>query len=151
MVDRLAGALNCAYFEASAMTQAIIEAVEKAHLKSDLPEISVGDTVDCHLKIVEGNKERIQKFSGVVLRIQGRGIAKAILVRRIVANEGVERLLPLHSPRVAKIEVVRGGHVRRAKLYYLRDRVGKSRRIKDSKVGEVAAATETAPAAETKA
>ncbi len=131
------------------MTQAIIEAVEKAHLKSDLPEISVGDTVDCHLKIVEGNKERIQKFSGVVLRIQGRGIAKAILVRRIVANEGVERLLPLHSPRVAKIDVVRGGHVRRAKLYYLRDRVGKSRRIKDSKTESSAA--ETAPAAEAKA
>ncbi len=150
MVDRLAGALNCAYFEASAMTQAIIEAVEKKHLKTDLPEVSVGDTVDCHLKIVEGNKERIQKFSGVVLRIQGKGIAKAILVRRIVANEGVERLLPLHSPRVAKIEVVRGGHVRRAKLYYLRDRVGKSRRIKDSKV-EAPAAAETAPVAEAKA
>ena len=135
------------------MTHAIISAVEQSQLKTDLPEVAVGDTVDCHLKIVEGNKERIQKFSGIVLKIQGRGLTKAILVRRIVANEGVERLLPLHSPRLAKIDIVRHGHVRRAKLYYLRDRVGKSRRLKDSKVAvpSAAAPAEQAAAEPTKA
>lgn len=136
------------------MSHELIRAVEKAHLKSDLPKIAVGDTVDVHLRIVEG-KERIQVFSGVVIKIQGTGISKSMTVRRIVLNEGVERILPLNSPKIAKIEVKRHGHVRRAKLYYLRDRVGKSRRLRDRQrglgslvdAGETAAAPGATPAA----
>ncbi|MCX5662324.1 MAG: 50S ribosomal protein L19 [Planctomycetota bacterium] len=117
------------------MSQDLIRAVEKSQLKTDLPEISVGDTVDVHLRIVEGSKERVQVFNGVVIQLKGYGISRMVTVRRIVANEGVERILPLHSPKVAKIEVKRHGHVRRAKLYYLRDRVGKSRRLRDRQRG----------------
>jgi len=117
------------------MSQAIIDAVEAQHLKSDLPDIQVGDTVDVHYRIVEGDKERIQVFTGVVIAIKGRGASKTITVRRIVANEGVERIFPMHSPKVAQIEVKRRGHVRRAKLYYLRDRVGKKRRLRDRRRG----------------
>lgn len=117
------------------MSQALIESVEKAHIKAEQPKLNVGDTVDVHLRIVEGSKERIQIFSGVIIKIQGRGISRSITVRRIVANEGVERILPINSPRVSKIEVKRGGHVRRAKLYYLRERVGKKRRLRDRRRG----------------
>jgi large subunit ribosomal protein L19 len=117
------------------MSHDLIRAVEKAHIKSDVPDVAVGDTVDAHLRIVEGTKERIQVFSGVVIKVQGQGISKSITVRRIVLNEGVERILPLHSPKIAKIEVKRHGHVRRAKLYYLRERVGKSRRLRDRQRG----------------
>ena len=112
------------------MSDAILAAVEKSHLRTDLPEISVGDTVDVHVRIIEG-KERIQVFQGVVMKIQGRGLTKTMLVRRIVANEGVERIFPMHSPKIAKIEVVRNGDTRRARLYFLRDRVGKKRRLRD--------------------
>lgn len=126
------------------MSDAILAAVEKAHLRTDLPEISVGDTVDVHVRIIEG-KERIQVFQGVVMKIQGRGLTKTMLVRRIVANEGVERIFPMHSPKLAKVEVVRHGDTRRARLYYLRDRVGKKRRLRDRRrnLGE-AKATATA-------
>jgi large subunit ribosomal protein L19 len=118
------------------MSQAqIIQAVEAAHLKSELPRIDVGDTVDVHVRIVEGAKERIQLFSGVVTSRKGSGITQSITVRRIVANEGVERVFPLHSPKVSKVEVKRQGHTRRAKLYYLRDRVGKKRRLRDRRRG----------------
>lgn len=117
------------------MTHPLVQAVEKAHLKTDLPELSVGDTVDVHLRIVEGSKERIQIFNGVIINIQGKGVTRMITVRRIVANEGVERILPLHSPKIAKIEVKRQGHIRRAKLFYLRDRVGKKRRLRDRRRG----------------
>ncbi len=134
---------------------AIIKAVEQAQLKTDLPELSVGDTVDVHVRIIEGAKERIQIFGGVIINIQGTGINKTVTVRRIVANEGVERILPLHSPKVAKIEVKRHAHVRRAKLYYLRERVGKSRRLRDRRRGlesviqpEPAPETAATPAAE---
>ena len=117
------------------MSQAIIDAVEKTQLKTDLPNIEIGDTVDVHVRIIEGTKERIQVFTGVVIACKGRGMNEAITVRRIVANEGVERVFPLHSPRIAKIEVKRHGHVRRAKLYYLRERVGKKRRLRDRRRG----------------
>ncbi len=117
------------------MSQAIIDAVEKSQLRGDLPEVNIGDTVDVHLRIVEGAKERIQVFTGVVIALSGRGINRKMTVRRIVANEGVERILPLHSPRIAKIEIKRHGHVRRAKLNYLRDRVGKKRRLADVRRG----------------
>jgi large subunit ribosomal protein L19 len=124
----------------------IVQAVEKSQLKADPPKLSIGDTVDAHLRIVEGAKERIQVFNGVVLKIQGEGMNQMVTIRRIVANEGVERTLPMHSPKVAKIEVVRHGHVRRSKLYYLRDRVGKSRRLRDRRRGLGAAEAPEAPA-----
>jgi large subunit ribosomal protein L19 len=101
----------------------------------DLPKFSVGDTIDVHYKIIEGDKERIQVFQGVLLADTGRGIHRMITVRRIVANEGVERSFPVSSPRVAKIDVIRRGDARRAKLFYLRDRFGKSRRLRDQRRG----------------
>ena len=103
--------------------------------ESEFPLFSVGDTLNVHLRIIEGGKERIQVYQGVLIAEKGRGINRTITVRRIVANEGVERVLPLHSPRIAKIEVVRRGDARRAKLYYLRNRVGKRRRIRDQRRG----------------
>jgi large subunit ribosomal protein L19 len=136
------------------MSQALIEQVEAAHYKKDLPNIEVGDTVNLHLRIIEGEKERVQVFSGVIISIKGRGLNQTLTVRRIVANEGVERIVPIHSPRLAKIEVVRRGHTRRSKLYYLRDRVGKSRRLRDRRRGldrailPAEAPAEQAPAAE---
>jgi len=117
------------------MSQAIIDAVEQEQLRTDRPNIEIGDTVDVHVRIIEGAKERIQVFTGVVIACKGRGMTESITVRRIVANEGVERVFPLHSPRIAKIEVKRHGHVRRAKLYYLRERVGKKRRLRDRRRG----------------
>lgn len=123
---------------------AIIQSIEKSQLKTDLPKLSIGDTVDLHLRIIEGAKERIQIFGGVIINLQGEGLSRTITVRRIVANEGVERILPLHSPKIAKIEVKRHGHVRRAKLYYLRERVGKSRRLRDRRRGLESVVPETA-------
>ncbi|WP_432797961.1 50S ribosomal protein L19 [Poriferisphaera sp. WC338] len=117
------------------MSDAIIKAIEEKQIRTDLPEVSVGDTVDVHVKIIEGAKERIQVFSGVVLKIQGGGINRTFTVRRIVANEGVERTFPFASPRIDKINIVRSGHTRRAKLYYLRERVGKKRRLRDRRRG----------------
>ncbi len=115
----------------------ILESVVAHQLKSeaDLPNLSVGDTIDVHQRIIEGGKERTQVFQGVLIGMKGRGINRMITVRRIVANEGMERIFPLHSPKVAKIEIVRHGDARRAKLYYLRDRVGKSRRLRDRRRG----------------
>jgi large subunit ribosomal protein L19 len=114
-----------------------VESVVAAQLKPDaeLPNISIGDTLNVHVRIIEGDKERIQVYQGVLIAQRGRGMNTMITVRRIVANEGVERIFPLHSPRIAKIEVVRRGDARRAKLYYLRDRVGKSRRLRDRRRG----------------
>jgi len=114
---------------------AIIEELNAATLKTDLPRIDVGDTVNVHGRIVEGDKERIQIFQGVVIARAGRGVNAMITVRRIVDEMGVERMFPLNSPRVAKFEVVRKADARRAKLYYLRDRVGKSRRLRDKRRG----------------
>lgn len=115
----------------------IIESVVADQLKSEkeLPKFGIGDTIDVHYRIVEGDKERVQVFQGVLIAMTGRGISKMIVVRRIVANEGVERTFPLHSPRMAKLEVVRRSDARRAKLYYLRDRFGKARRLRDQRRG----------------
>lgn len=113
----------------------IIADIEKDQLKTNLPKIGVGDSVDVHVRIIEGSKERVQIFNGVVISIQGRGLTQTITVRRIVANEGVERVFPVHSPKISTIEVIRHGDTRRAKLYYLRDRVGKKRRLRDRRRG----------------
>ena len=116
---------------------AVLEGIVASQLKNkaDLPKFSVGDTIDVHYKIIEGDKERIQVFQGVLLARTGRGVHEMITVRRIVANEGVERSFPVNSPRVAKIDVIRRGDARRAKLFYLRDRFGKSRRLRDQRRG----------------
>jgi large subunit ribosomal protein L19 len=107
--------------------------VEEAARKPDVPDFQVGDTVDVHVRILEGQKERIQIFNGVVIARRGDGMREMFTVRRIVQNEGVERQFPIHSPKVAKIEVKRTGRVRRAKLYYLRGRVGKATRLRERK------------------
>ncbi len=118
-------------------SQHIIESVVADQLKPDkeYPVFSVGDTINVHVRIIEGEKERIQVYQGVLIAQRGRRINRTITVRRIVANEGVERIFPLHSTRIAKIEVVRRGDARRAKLYYLRERIGKSRRLRDQRRG----------------
>jgi large subunit ribosomal protein L19 len=108
-----------------------IQKLEMASRKEKVDAFRVGDTVDVHVKIVEGGKERIQIFKGTVIGRQGSGIRETFTVRRIVAGEGVERIFPLHSPKVTKVAVSRTGRVRRAKLYYLRERVGKAVRVKE--------------------
>src|SRR6187551_2855735 len=113
------------------MNNKFLELVEKTSLKAEVPQFEVGDTVDVHTRILEGEDERIQIFSGTVIARSGSGSREMLTVRRIVAGEGVERKFPLHSPKVAKIEVKRSGVTRRAKLYYLRDRVGKSVRLRE--------------------
>lgn len=115
------------------MSQQILAAVEKSSLKpaEDIQKFEIGDTVDIHTKILEGEKERIQVFSGIVIARSGSGSKEMFTVRRIVAGEGVERKFPLHSPRIAKIDVKRSAVVRRAKLYYMRDRSGKSARLRE--------------------
>lgn len=115
----------------------IIDSVVAKQLKpaKDLPRVTIGDTIDVHYKIIEGDKERTQVFQGVLIAMKGRGVNAVITVRRIVANEGVERTFPVHSPRLSRIEVVRRADARRAKLYYLRDRSGKSRRLRDQRRG----------------
>lgn len=114
--------------------KALVREVSRAQLKpqESLPKFNIGDTVKVHFRIVEGEKERIQVFEGVVIsRKRGEGVNANFTVRRVSFGEGVERVFPLHSPRVEKVEVTRGGSVRRAKLYYLRERSGKSARIKE--------------------
>jgi len=108
-----------------------MQQVEQTSLKSEVPKFQVGDTVDVHTKILEGDKERIQIFAGTVIARSGGGTREMFTVRRIVSGEGVERKFPLHSPKIAKIEVKRSGIVRRAKLYFLRDRVGKAVRLRE--------------------
>ena len=114
-----------------------VESVVASQLKSEdqISDMTIGDTVDVHYLIVEGEKERVQIFQGVLIGMKSRGINRTITVRRIVANEGVERIFPLHSPRISRFEVVRRGDARRAKLYYLRDRIGKARRLRDRRRG----------------
>jgi len=104
----------------------LLDAVESKSLKKDIPHFEIGDTVDVRCKIKEGDKERIQIFTGTVIARKGRGINETFTVRRIVANEGVERIFPLHSPNVVDVRPVRSGKTRRAKLYYLRKRTGKA-------------------------
>ncbi|MEQ8770841.1 MAG: 50S ribosomal protein L19 [Phycisphaerales bacterium] len=116
-------------------SQQIIESVNADALKTDIPRFDIGDTLNVHVRIVEGEKERTQVFSGVLISRKGRGINEMITVRRIVDEIGVERTWPINSPSIAQFEVVRRADARRAKLYYLRDRVGKSRRLRDKRRG----------------
>ena len=111
----------------------IIETLEKEQLRSDIPDFAPGDTVRVHAKIVEGSRERIQMFEGVVISRQGTGVRETFTVRRISYGIGVERMFPVHSPRIEKIDVLRKGFVRRAKLYYLRNLTGKAARIKEKR------------------
>lgn len=109
----------------------VIQSIQEEQLKKDLPDFAPGDTVKVHVKVVEGDRERIQVFEGVVLRRNGGGLTETFTVRKVSQGVGVERTFPLHSPRVDKIEVVRRGQVRRARLYYLRERSGKAARVKE--------------------
>ena len=109
----------------------IIRAIEQQQIKQDIPDFVVGDNVKVHYRITEGNRERIQVFQGVVIRRHGASSRETFTVRKISFNVGVERTFPVHSPKIDKIEVVRQGAVRRAKLYYLRDKVGKAAKIKE--------------------
>lgn len=113
------------------MDRKLIDLVEQDSLKPEPPEFDIGDTVDVHTKILEGDKERIQVFTGTVIAKAASGTRRTFTVRRIVAGEGVERKFPLHSPRIDKVVVKRSSVVRRAKLYFLRDRVGKAVRLKE--------------------
>lgn len=115
------------------MIHPLMQAAEEQCKLQSPPQFEIGDTVTVHVKIVEGSRSRVQPYTGVVIGRRGQGMGESFTVRRIVNNEGVERVFPLHSPKIAKVEVVRSGHVRRAKLYYLRDRIGKARRVKDKK------------------
>ncbi len=135
------------------MINRIVEAVEQTSLKQQPPKFEIGDTIDVSTRIIEGEKERIQVFSGTVIMRRGKGINETFTVRRIVNNEGVERIFPLHSPFIAKVVVKRSGESRRAKLYYLRDRVGKAvrltekRKVKKDDAQAGAAVQTTQPAA----
>lgn len=115
------------------MSDQILALVEKSSLKTDVSPFEVGDTVDVHCRILEGEKERIQIFNGLVIAKAGSGSRETFTVRRIVQGEGVERKFPVHSPRIAKIEVKRSGIAKRAKLYYLRERTGKAVRLKEKR------------------
>jgi large subunit ribosomal protein L19 len=126
------------------MTNKFLKLVEASSLKQDVPQFRVGDTVDVHCRIVEGEKERIQVFGGTVIMRKGAGVNETFTVRRIVNNEGVERIFPLHSPYVTKVVVKRSGQTRRAKLFYLRTRVGKATRLAEERTGK--AAPKKAPA-----
>jgi len=108
-----------------------IRLVEEPQLKADVPDFRVGDRIEVHQKLLDGAKERVQVFEGDVIARQNGGVRETMTVRRIVQGEGVERIFPIHSPRIAKIVVKKAGKVRRAKLYYLRDRVGKATKIKE--------------------
>ncbi len=116
------------------MRQPLIELVEKPHLKKTLPEFNVGDTVDVRCKIVEGDKERIQVYNGTVIAQRGAGLNEVFTVRRLVGDEGVERTFLIHSPNVVGVKVRRRGKVRRVKLYYLRKRIGKARKVRELRV-----------------
>ena len=109
----------------------IIRAIEQQQIKQELPEFHVGDNVKVHYRITEGNRERIQVFQGDVIRRQGESVRETFTVRKISFSIGVERTFPVHSPKIEKIEVTRKGDVRRAKLYYLRNKVGKAAKIKE--------------------
>jgi large subunit ribosomal protein L19 len=117
------------------MSQQIIEEINKESLKTNVPRFEVGDTINVHFRIVEGDKERTQVFQGVVISRKGRGINEMATVRKVVDEVGVERIFPIHSPLIARYEVVRRADARRAKLYFLRERTGKSRRLRDRRRG----------------
>src|SRR6516162_5194999 len=132
------------------MQNRLMELVEQSSMKPEVPKFEIGDTVDVHVRILEGEKERIQIFNGVVIARSGSHTREMFVVRRIVQGEGVERKFPLHSPRIADIVVKRSGKVRRAKLYYLRGRSGKAVRLKE-RYSTGAAASEAEAAAASKA
>ncbi len=111
----------------------LIKDIESDQIKKDLPEITSGDSVKVNVKVSEGNRERIQTFEGVVISINGVGLSKTITVRKLSFGVGVERIFPMHAPIVDSIDVIRKGKVRRSKLYYLRDRIGKSAKIKEDR------------------
>ncbi len=111
----------------------IIQILEQEQLRQDIPSFKAGDTVRVHVKVIEGTRERIQVFEGVVINRQGTGVRETFTVRRVSYNVGVERTFPVHSPRIDKIEVMRRGIVRRAKLYYLRNLTGKAARIREKR------------------
>lgn len=113
------------------LNQNILKAITAEQLKSDVPQFNVGDTLKVHLKVTEGKRERIQIFEGYVMKRQGGGIGETFTVRKISYGVGVEKTLPLHSPKIEKLEVTRRGRVRRAKLNYLRDRVGKAAKVRE--------------------
>lgn len=115
----------------------LIQTIEEAQKKSDIADFKIGDTVKVHFRIIEGKNERIQVYEGIVIRFKNSGIRKTFTVRKISYGVGVERVFPLHSPRIAKIERVRAGKVRRAKLYYLRGKVGKAAKVKELIVKKV--------------
>jgi large subunit ribosomal protein L19 len=115
------------------MRNQLIKNIEQSYLKTDVPQFRVGDTVDVHTRIIEGEKERVQVFAGTVIMKKGAGVNETFTVRRIVNNEGVERIFPLHSPFIAKVVVRRSGETRRAKLFYLRNRVGKATRLSEQR------------------
>ncbi len=110
-----------------------LDQVDGAHVRDDIPEFGPGDTVRVHVRVVEGGRERIQVFEGVVIARRGGGVRETFTVRKVSFGVGVERIFPVHAPIIQKIEVIRRGDVRRAKLYYLRDRVGKATRIKEKR------------------
>ncbi|NMA42463.1 MAG: 50S ribosomal protein L19 [Oligosphaeraceae bacterium] len=112
----------------------VIEKIRRENLKTDLPALNIGDTVQVDVKIVEGDKERIQAFTGTIIAKNGSGVSESVTLRRVISGQGVERVLPLHSPRIVGFKVVREGRVRRAKLYYLRGQVGKAARVKAKRI-----------------
>lgn len=116
------------------MRNPIIESIEKRQVRSDIPNFDAGDTVRVHSKIREGDKERVQVFEGVVLRVKNSGLRTTFTVRKISYGIGVERIFPMHSPRIEKVEVVTGGAVRRARIYYLRNLRGRAARLKEEEV-----------------
>jgi large subunit ribosomal protein L19 len=116
------------------MKNKLLSLVEAAAKRAQVPQFEIGDQVQVHQRILEGQKERVQVFEGVVISRRGEGMREMFTVRRIVQGEGVERIFPLHSPKIAKVEVKRTGRVRRAKLYYLRKRVGKATRLRERRV-----------------
>jgi len=122
------------------MRQPLIELVEKQYLKTKVPVFHIGDTVDVRCRIVEGEKERVQVFNGAVIARRGGGLNEVFTVRRLVGNEGVERTFLLHSPNVVDVKILRRGKVRRAKLYYLRYRVGKARKLRELRIHKKEAA-----------
>ncbi|NLH91289.1 MAG: 50S ribosomal protein L19 [Atopobium sp.] len=111
-----------------------IKAIERQQLRDDIPEVTVGDNVKIHYRIKEGDREREQVFQGDVIRMSGEGSRETLTVRKMSFGVGVERTFPVHSPKIAKLEIVRHGQVRRAKLYYLRERVGKSARLRERRI-----------------
>ena len=109
----------------------LVKAVEQSQLRADLPKLDIGDFVKLHLRITEGQRERIQVFDGIIIALSGKGLSETVTVRRMSIGVGIERVIPVNSPTISKIEVVRKGVVRRAKLYYLRERSGKAARVKE--------------------